>query len=46
MGQAVNWSRHEEARALARRNRRTAWILVGWIALLLTLSIIVIWIRN
>jgi hypothetical protein len=31
---------------IERRNRRTAVLLVGWIALLAVLSLIVIWLRN
>jgi hypothetical protein len=31
---------------IERRNRRTALLLVGWIALLAVLSLIVIWLRN
>lgn len=36
----------EGAVALERRNRRTALVLVGWIALLAIVSVIVIWVRN
>ena len=32
--------------AIERRNRRTALLLVGWIALLAVLSLTVIWLRN
>jgi hypothetical protein len=38
--------RHIEERALAARNRRTAWWLVAWITFLMAVSIAVIWIRN
>ena len=38
--------RHTEARALAARNRHTAWWLVGWIAFLMVVSILIIWVRN
>ncbi len=38
--------RHTEERALAERNRRTAWWLVGWIAFLMMVSIVIIWVRN
>jgi hypothetical protein len=38
--------RHTEERALAARNRRTAWWLVAWITFLMAVSIAVIWIRN
>lgn len=31
---------------IERRNRWTALLLVGWIALLAVLSLIVIWLRN
>ncbi|MGH7263859.1 MAG: hypothetical protein ACREMB_03255 [Candidatus Rokuibacteriota bacterium] len=36
----------EQVRALAARNRRTAVWLVAWIAFLVVVSIIVIWVRN
>lgn len=31
---------------IERRNRRTALLLVGWIAFLAVLSLVVIWLRN
>lgn len=31
---------------LAARNRRTALLLIGWIALTALASVIVIWVRN
>ena len=31
---------------LDRRNRRTAALLVGWIAFLMAVSLAVIWLRN
>ena len=37
---------HIEERTLAERNRRTARWLVAWIALLMLVSIVVIWVRN
>jgi hypothetical protein len=40
------WPGPEDPADLARRNRRTALILIGWIALLVLASIIVIWVRN
>ena len=36
----------EAARALAERNRRTAGWLLAWIAFLMIVSVIVIWVRN
>ena len=36
----------ENPRDLHQRNRRTALSLVGWIALMIVVSIIVIWIQN
>jgi hypothetical protein len=38
--------RHREEEALAVRNRRTARWLVAWIAFLVVVSVIVIWVRN
>jgi hypothetical protein len=35
-----------QERPIARRNRRTAALLVGWIALLVAFSLAVIWLRN
>ena len=32
--------------ALAARNRRTAWILVAWIVVLMLASAVVAWLRN
>jgi hypothetical protein len=40
------WPGPEDPADLARRNRRTALVLIGWIALLVLASIIVIWVRN
>ena len=31
---------------LERRNRRTACVLIGWIAFLMLVSLLVIWLRN
>jgi len=31
---------------LQKRNRRVVTLLLGWIALLVVLSIIVVWVRN
>jgi hypothetical protein len=36
----------EETERLSRRNRRTAVWLVAWIALLMAVSIVIIWVRN
>jgi hypothetical protein len=36
----------EETERLGRRNRRTAVWLVAWIALLMAVSIAIIWVRN
>jgi hypothetical protein len=36
----------EETERLSRRNRRTAVWLVAWIALLMAVSIAIIWVRN
>jgi hypothetical protein len=36
----------EQPEPLADRNRRTAFLLMGWVALLMTASLIVIWVRN
>lgn len=36
----------ENPHDLGQRNQRTALYLVGWIALLVVTSIIVIWVRN
>jgi hypothetical protein len=36
----------ESSEPVANRNRRTALVLVGWIALLMAVSLIVIWLRN
>lgn len=36
----------EAPRTLAGRNRRTAFVLVGWIALLALVSMAVAWFRN
>ena len=36
----------EETERLSRRNRRTAVWLIGWIALLMAVSIAIIWVRN
>ncbi len=38
--------RHTDERKLAERNRRTARWLVAWIAFLVLVSIVVIWVRN
>lgn len=37
---------HEDPQALDERNRRTARWLVAWIAFLMLVSIVVIWMRN
>jgi hypothetical protein len=36
----------ENPHDLRQRNQRTALYLVGWIALLVVASIIVVWVRN
>jgi hypothetical protein len=36
----------EETERLSRRNRRTAVWLLAWIALLMAVSIAIIWVRN
>lgn len=36
----------EETERLSRRNRRTAVWLIAWIALLMAVSIAIIWVRN
>jgi hypothetical protein len=33
-------------RPVSERNRRTAWILLAWIALLMLAAVAVAWIRN
>jgi hypothetical protein len=38
--------RQDAERALTERNRRTAFVLVGWIAVLVVVSVIVVWLRN
>ena len=38
--------RDDGARGLDQRNRRTAFLLVAWIAFLMIVSLIVIWMRN
>ncbi len=38
--------RHTDERKLAERNRRAARWLVVWIAFLVVVSIVVIWVRN
>jgi hypothetical protein len=37
---------NEETERLSRRNRRTAVWLLAWIALLMAVSIAIIWVRN
>ncbi len=39
-------TRHTDERTLATRNRRTAVWLLAWIAFLMLVSIVVIWVRN
>ncbi len=36
----------DDGLTLGVRNRRTAWLLVGWIVFLCLVSVVVIWVRN
>ena len=38
--------RDDGARGLDHRNRRTAFLLAAWIAVLMIVSLVVIWMRN
>ena len=42
----VTVAARDQERGVEERNRRTAFLLLGWIVFLMIVSLIVIWVRN